>query len=119
MLGQHFGRAFHIPGAPMADLDIRISVPVDCRLARVSVVGSNANDGTIDIGTSDDTDEILAGAAFGDSDVPAAYDRDDFESTNPTGRLEKGDVLVITVDLDGGGATGVQDLTIDLDFIEG
>ena len=119
MLGQHFGRLIHVPGTLTANLDIRLSVPVDCRLARVSLVASNDSDATVDIGISTDTDSILNDAAVGDSGTPAVLDVDDFATTNPTGDLDQGDILVITVDYDGAALTAANDLTIDLDFIEG
>lgn len=119
MIGRHFGRTIHVAGTLSADLDIRLSVPVDCRVHRVSVVASNASDATIDVGTSDDDDEILSAQDAGDSGTPAVYDADDFATANDTGELKQGDVLVITVDHDGAAGTAAQDLTIDIDFLEG
>ncbi|MDX1664841.1 MAG: hypothetical protein R3272_13700 [Candidatus Promineifilaceae bacterium] len=119
MIGKHFGRTIHVPGALTANLDIRISVPVDCRLHRVSAVASNASSATVDVGLSDDTDEILAARDAGDSGTPAVYGLADFASTNPTGRLLQGEILVVTVDFDGAAGTAAQNLTVDLDFIAG
>lgn len=119
MLGRHFGRTIHVPGALSADLAITINMPVDCRLARVSAVGSNANDATLAIGVDSDADEIMAATAIGDSHVPVIFDVDDWLSTNATGRLVQGDLLKLVVDFDGAAGTAVQDLTLDLDFIEG
>ena len=119
MLGQHFGRLIHVPGAMTANLDIRLSIPVDCRLVRVSAVTSNDADTTLAIGISTDTDSILAATTIGDSQTPAVKDVDDWASTNETGELSQGDILVLTVDFDGSAGTAGEDLTIDLDFIEG
>lgn len=119
MIGKHFGRTIHVVGAPVGNVVATLSVPVDCRLKRVSFCGSNAADAVLSIGVSGDTDSILAEQDIGDSGTPAVYDVDDFESTNPTGRLEQGDILVITVDPDGDGGTASQDITVDLDFLEG
>lgn len=119
MLGQHFGRLIHVPGAMSADLDIRLSVPVDCRLVRVSAVTSNDADTRISIGDSDDADSILASTTIGDSQTPVVKAVDDWASANPTGVLSQGDVLVVGVDYDGAAGTAGEDLTIDLDFIEG
>jgi hypothetical protein len=119
MLGQHFGRTIHVPGTLTANLDIRINMPVDCRLHRVSAVASNDSDATIKIGTSSDDDEILTSTTIGDSQTPVTKDVSDWASTNPTGELDKNEVLVITVDYDGSAGTAAQDLTLDLDFIEG
>ncbi len=41
MIGRHFGRIVHVPGALSADLEISFSVPVDCRINRISAVTSN------------------------------------------------------------------------------
>lgn len=119
MIGRHFGRTIHVPGALSADLAITINVPVDCRLNRVSAVGSNSHDATLEIGVDDDADNIMAADDIGDSDTPATFDRDDWASANETGRLEKGDLLKLVVDYDGSSGTAIQDLTIDLDFLEG
>jgi hypothetical protein len=102
-----------------ANLNIRLSVPVDCRLMRVSAVTSNDADTTLKIGISTDDDSILAAVAIGDSGTPAVKTPSNWASTNPTGRLTQGQILVLTVDYDGAGGTAGDDLTIDLDFIEG
>lgn len=119
MLGHYNTRTIHVPGALTANLDIRINVPNDCHLARVSAVASNDSDATLQIGISTDTDSILAAATIGDSQTPVVKDRDDFATTNPDGELSRGDILVLTVDFDGAAGTAAQDLTIDLAFIEG
>jgi hypothetical protein len=115
----HFGRSIHVAGTLVMGVDYRISVPVDCRLVRVSAVGSNANDGQLSVGTGPDTDSILELSDIGDSGIPAVYEASDWASTNPTGRLEQGDVLVVTLDHDGDGGSGAQNVTIDLEFVEG
>lgn len=119
MIGRHFGRTIHVPGAMSANLDIRINMPVDCRLARVSAVTSNDSDATLTIGDSDDDDAILDTTTIGDSQTPQVFDVDNWNTPNPTGELSKGDVLVITVDYDGSAGTAGEDLTLDLDFLEG
>ena len=119
MLGMHFGRCIHVPGALIAGVGVVISVPVDCRLVRVSAVGSNANDATLKIGVGDDDDSILQAAEIGDSGAPVVFDESNWASTNPTGRLRQGDVLRVTLDHDGDGGDAAQDVTIDLDFVEG
>ena len=119
MLGQHFGRLIHVPGTLTADLAIKLSVPVDCRLVRVSAVTSNDADTKITVGVSTDTDSILASTAIGDSGTPAVKTVSNWATTNATGELSQGDILVVTVDYDGASGTAGADLTIDLDFIEG
>lgn len=117
MIGKHFGRTIHVPGALSANLAITIAVPVDCRLRRVSAVGSNANDATLQIGVGDDADNILAAAAIGDSHAPVVFDS--WAASNETGRLLQGEALKLVVDFDGAAGTAAADLTLDLDFIEG
>lgn len=119
MIGRHFGRTIHVPGALSANLAITISVPVDCRLKRVSAVGSNAHDATLEIGVGDDADNIMAADDIGDSDTPAVFGVDDWASANENGVLSQGDLLKLVVDYDGSAGTAIQDLTIDLDFLEG
>lgn len=119
MIGRHFGRLIHVPGALTANLDIRINVPVDCRINRISAVASNDSDATLAVGDSGDEDEILTATAIGDSQTPVVFDEDDWASTNETAELSKGDILVLTIDYDGATGTAAQDLTIDIDFLEG
>lgn len=119
MIGHHFGRTIHVPGSLAADLEITINVPVDCRLVRVSAVASNDSDATLAIGVDGDADDIMAATAIGDSGTPVVFDTDDWESTTPLGRLLQGELLQLAVDFDGAAGTAADDLTIDLDFIEG
>ena len=119
MIGKHFGRVIHVAGTLAANIVATISVPVDCRLVRVSACASNDSDATLIIGESADTDSILASTTIGDSGTPEVFDVDDWASTNELGQLSQGDILVVTVDFDGSGGTAAADLTVDLDFIEG
>ncbi|MGH2538227.1 MAG: hypothetical protein ACRDHL_12590 [Candidatus Promineifilaceae bacterium] len=111
--------SIHIPGTLAANVNWRWQAPFDCRLAHVSAVGSNANDASLSLGVSSDPDSILTASAVGDSDVPAEYGRADWAGTNPSGRLNQGDILVATVDFDGAGGTAAQNLTVVLTLVEG
>ncbi len=119
MLGNHIVWSFHVPGTLAANVDVRFAVPVDCRLVHVSAVASNDSDATMTIGDSSDTDSILASTTIGDSGVPAAFDRDDWASTNETAEFAKGDVAVLTVDFDGSSGTAAADLTVVITALEG
>jgi hypothetical protein len=110
---------FHVPGTLAANIDIRWTVPHDCRLVHVSAVSSNDSDATLAIGTSADTDEILAAATIGDSQVPVEKTVSNWATTNPTGALVKGDVFVVTLDYDGAAGTAADDFTLVLTFLEG
>ena len=120
-----FTMAFHVPGSLSANLNIRTTINSDCELRHVSAVGSNANDATIDIGTSADTDGFLDGGANGDSNTPAEFELADFNGALITTqgkdypRLSDGDILVIVVDYDGASGTAADDFTLVLTFAEG
>ena len=120
-----FAHAFHIPGTLTADLNIRFTVPSGCTLVHVSFGNSAASDATIDIGTSADTDGYLDGGDVGDSNVPAEFDKDDFNGAllSDAGReyphLVDGTIMVVIVDFDGAGGTAAANLTIVLTFVEG
>jgi len=118
MQGSHIIYSFHTPGALSANANIRFTALRTMTLQHVSVVGSNASDATIDIGISTDTDSILDGSAFGDSNTPATYSRSNFASTNETGLVNAGEIVVITIDFDGASGTAVADSTIVLTFTE-
>lgn len=125
MLGNHFTHTIHIPGALAANLNARFTLPFPAALVHLSAGGSNANDATIAIGDADDPDGYLTATAVGDSNVPAQFDRDDFDGallTDPGGQLPHfaaGDTVTITVDYDGSNGTAVADLTLALTFLEG
>lgn len=115
----------HVPGTLSADLAIRYKAPSDCQLVHVSAVGSNANNGLLTIGDSDDADEYLTSSSIGDSNTPAVFDGDDF--VDPSGnthsryypRIVAGTIVVIALDYDGAGATATDDFTLVLTFVEG
>ncbi len=119
MIGKHFGRTIHVPGTLAANIGVVINFPVDARLARVSAVASNDSAATMTIGVGTDGDNILASTTIGDSGTPAVFDASDWAATNPLGRIKKGELLTVTVDYDGAAGTAAQNLTVDLDFIEG
>jgi len=119
MQGHHTQLAFHIPGTLTANIDIRAKVPFDCRIAHISAVASNDSDATLAVGISTDTDSILAAATIGDSQVPVEKTASNWATTNPTGVLNKGDILVLTLDFDGAAATAAQNVTIIVTLLEG
>lgn len=102
--------SFAAPGALTANWVISVELAHALMVRHVSVVGSNANDATIKIGTSADDDALLTASAFGDSGDPAEYDQDDFADSDY--QFSKGDIMRITVDYDGAGGTAVQDPVI-------
>lgn len=119
MQGHRILLPFNVPGTLAADIVITFEAPFDFRFRTVSACGSNANDAELSLGISTNTDSILTLAVIGDSDVPVEKRVADFASTNPTGKVSKGEIVVLTVDHDGDGDTAADDLNILLDILEG
>ena len=71
------------------------------------------------LGQTGDTDSILAATNVGDSSVVSAVTRSSFATTNPTGRLLKGEDLIMTVDYDGSSGTAAANLTVTIAVTEG
>ena len=120
-----FQQTYHVPGTLSADLAITFTAPMDCTLLHVSAVGSNANDGLLTIGDSDDADEFLTSSSIGDSHTPAEFDGDDFVDTSGDThnryypRIAKDTIVKIALDHDGDGGTATNDFTLVLTFAEG
>lgn len=119
MQGQHLLIPIHVPGTLTADIVFTFTMPFDGRLKELSACGSNANDATILAGISSDTNSILAEAAIGDSGVPVVYTRANFATTNPTGKLNADDVLVVTTVFGDVAGTAANDLSVLVTLLEG
>ena len=119
MQGTQLIHAFHVPGTLSAGLNIRFTAYRIMTLQHLSAVASNDSDATLAVGISSDTDAILAAAAIGDSAVPVEKTAANWASTNPTGHINDGDVVVLTLDHDGASGTAAADVTIVLTFTEG
>lgn len=119
MQGMHFPVTVHVPGTLAANITVYWKALFDCILQHVSAVGSNANNGILTVGISTDTDSILAAGDIGDSGAPAEFDRDNWATTNPTGRINKGETVVFTLDYDGSSGTATQNFTMVATFSEG
>lgn len=109
---------FHIPGTLAANINIRFTAPADATLLHVSAVGSNANDGLLEIGTSTDADAYLTSSAIGDSNVPAEFIRTNFVGYQYP-RINKGDIVCIALDFDGAGGVATDNFTLVLTFAAG
>jgi len=120
-----FTISFHVAGSLGANLNIRWTVPSDCTLRAVSAVGSNDGDGTVDVGTSADTNGFISAMLVGDSGTPTEYDLDNFNGALVTDQgkeyphITDGTIMVVIVDFDGAEGTATDDLTIVLTFSEG
>lgn len=119
MQGHRNLMAFHVPGDVAANVVITFEAPFDFRFRTISACTSNDSDATLMLGVSGNTDSILTAAVIGDSSVPVEKRRADFASTNPTGVITKGEIVVLTVDFDGSAGTAADDLTVLLDILEG
>ena len=118
MQGTHFCVTYHTAGTLAANHDVRFSFPFDVQLVQVTAVGSNANNGIIDVGPSTDTDGYLDGKDVGDSNVPAVFNRDDFVN-GEFPHIVADTIIVASLDYDGSSGTAVHDYTLVLTFTEG
>jgi hypothetical protein len=119
MQGMHFVLPVHLHGTLAANATFRWKVPFDCILQHISAAASNDSDATLKVGTSSDDDEILAETTIGDSGTPVEKDVDNWATTNPTGRLDKGDIFLVTLDFDGSSGTAGQNVILVFTFSEG
>jgi hypothetical protein len=115
---QYFTQTLHVTGTLAANVSAKYVLPFDAQLVHVSAVGSNTNNGILDIGPSTDTDGYLDGVNIGDGGTPAEFDRDDFVGTQFP-HIAKGTIIVITLDYDGAGGTATADFTLVLTFTVG
>jgi hypothetical protein len=118
MQGTQFVVSQHITGTLAANVDMRFTFPFPVQLIAVSAVGSNANNGILDIGPSTDTDGYLDGKDIGDSQVPAVFDKDDFVGTEFP-HIAANTVICASLDFDGAGGTAAHDYTLVMVFTEG
>ena len=126
MLGNRVLMPFHFVGTQAANISVAFQVPsakAGLTFIGASLVGSNANDATFDLGTNDDPDGVVDGAAFGDTGVPALVKPDDFNGDLATDGQEyhfgRDEVISFSVDFDGAAGTAIDDPTIVLEFMEG
>jgi hypothetical protein len=118
MQGTMFTVSHHTPGTLAANQNMRFQFPFDCQLVSVSAVGSNANNGIIDVGPSSDTDGYLDAKDIGDSNTPAVFGKADFVGTEFP-HIVANTIICVTLDYDGAGGTAAQDFTVVLTFTEG
>jgi hypothetical protein len=118
MQGTRITVPFHVPGTLAANLDIRFSLPFDVQLIAVSAVGSNANNGILDVGPSTDTDGYLDGVDIGDSQAPTVFEKANFVNAECP-HIAADTIIVVSLDYDGAGGTATHDFTVLLVFTEG
>ena len=113
-----FQQAYHIPGTLSANVTITFKTPFDCQLIHVSVGGSNANNGILDIGYIGALEAYVKDKDIGDSDSPAEVTRTGFVGSQYP-HIAAGTLVNIGLDYDGAGATATANFTIVLTFTEG
>jgi hypothetical protein len=119
MQGTRITYAFHVPGTLAANLDIKFTLPFDAQLVHVSAVGSNANNGILDVGNSSDAEAYVKDKDIGDSGTPGVVDApEEFVPTNYP-HIAAGTIIACALDYDGAGGTAAHDFTLVLTFTEG
>ena len=107
-----------VAGTLAANIVHTFTAAHDMTLRHISATGSNANNATLIVGTTTDTDLYLEAAAIGQSDVPVEFTRADFVGSKDI-QIRKGTIVKTTVDFDGDGGTAVDDLSIVQTFTPG
>jgi len=113
----------HLHGTLAANAQGAFALPCGSTLVEVSAVGSNANDATLQVGTSADADGVMTAAAIGDSSVPGVKNAADFDGAlcdqvaGP--HFAAGTVVTWLLDFDGAAGTAAQDVDLLFVFLEG
>ncbi len=118
MLGDVFAITYHTAGTLAANHSFKFKLPFDAQLCYVSAVGSNANNGILDIGSSADADLYLDAKDIGDSGTPAEFDKDDFVGAEYP-HIAAGTIIAAALDYDGSAGTATADYTLVMLFQKG
>jgi hypothetical protein len=119
MQGTRVTYTYHTAGTLAANHVFCFTLPFDAQLVHVSAVGSNSNNGILDVGNSSDAEAYVKDKDIGDSYTPGCVD-DPSEfvgSNNP--HIAAGTIIKATLDNDGAGGTAAADFTLVLTFTEG
>jgi hypothetical protein len=119
MLGDFFLFTHHTPGTLAANQSIKFVLPFDASLVFVSAVGSNANNGILDVGNSSAAEAYVKDLDIGDSGTPATVDADTEFESDVFPHITAGTIIVAGLDFDGAGGTAAQDFTLVLGFMKG
>jgi hypothetical protein len=119
MIGDHFVVSYHTAGTLAANHAFTFTIPFDCTLEFISAVGSNTNNGILDIGYTGALEAYVKDKDIGDGGVPGTVDAPgEFVGSNYP-HIAAGTVLVATLDYDGAGGTAAADFTLVMVFSEG
>ncbi len=119
MLGDFFTVSYHTAGALAANHSFKFKLPFDASLVFVSAVGSNANNGILDIGSSTSAEAYVKDLDVGESGTPALVDADTEFESDVFPHIVAGTIIAAALDYDGAGGTAVQDFTLVLGFTKG
>ena len=114
-----FQQTITIPGTMAADYAFTFTAACDCTIKHISAVVSNAANTRIKVGTSADDDEFLTIAATGVSGTPVVWDEDTDFRYAVFPRIERGDVVIVSIDHDGAAGTAGANLSIVITYEEG
>jgi hypothetical protein len=119
MQGTRVTYAFHVPGTLSANISMKFTLPFDAQLVHVSAVGSNSNNGILDIGNSSDDDAYVESMDIGDSGTPAVCSAESDFASSVFPHIAAGTIVTIWLDFDGAGGTATHDFTLVLTLTEG
>ncbi len=119
MLGNFFTISYHTAGTLAANHNFRFKLPIDAQLIFVSAVGSNTNNGILDVGTSSDGEAYVKNMDVGDGGTPALIDAEGEFEGDVFPHITAGTIIVASLDYDGSSGTAVNDFTLVLGFLEG
>jgi hypothetical protein len=119
MDGMRVTYSYHTAGTLAANHSFVFTLPFAATLVHVSAVGSNTNNGILDVGKSGSTEAYVKDKDIGDSGTPATcYLPTDFVGSNFP-HIDKDTVIVASLDYDGASGTATADFTLVLTFLEG
>ncbi len=123
MDGMRFVVSVHLHGTLAANAQGAFSLPCGATLVEVSAVGSNANDATLQVGTSASAAGVKAATAIGDSSVPVVWGPSAFggalcdQVSGP--HFADGTIMTWLLDFDGAAGTAAQNVGLLFTFLEG
>jgi hypothetical protein len=119
MQGDHVTYTYHTAGTLAANHTFTFTLPFAAQLVHVSAVGSNANNGILDVGNSSDAEAYVKDKDIGDSGTPGVVDAPgEFVGGNYP-HIAAGTIIKATLDYDGATGTATADFTLVLTFTEG
>ncbi len=119
MLGNFFAVTYHTAGTLAANHSFKFKLPFDAQLVFVSAVGSNTNNGILDVGSSSAAEAYVKDLDVGDGGTPALVDADTEFESDVFPHITKGTIIVAALDYDGASGTAVADFTLVLGFLVG